>query len=648
MILWVILSKILRKSLAYFLSFLVSFCCLLYAQEKSYSQQEIDDYKIVPLTQENLALYKNVLETNPKVDGWVKYYAMNSYFKQYYKQFDSAVIYGNKAINYFENSTFKRDADEAILVNAHFAIGRAYYAKKEYPKSLKSLLRCLDLEKKYPVRSRGYIISSIANNHLALGNDSLAIDYFSRALNDSLYSSNGRSRTTALMRIGVLYGPYHLNRPDSSKIYLHKALSSAIETGKKNNLVATLSNLGDVHKAEGRLDSTLYYYSRANDSLKVHKPLTKEGAIKISLYNISNFSFVKINEGRLNEAISDLNGVLDSLNNYAHYDKNDKGLFIATYDNLILAYQSKGDYDNMNKALAGKEAFLAEFHRDQLKQELEKLQIQFETREKESEIKKLEALNTSQEVIQRQQILIFSGVAILFLAIMIGLWLYFRQRNLNNSYKQVVLEQQLLRTQMNPHFFFNALNTINALQKDNPNKVEKYVVKLSKLVRLTLENSREEFVPLSREIEALTQYLELQSNFSKKFSFAIHIDSAIQAENILLPPMLIQPFVENAILHGIAPRKTEGNINISVYPKGKKALVCSIQDNGIGYGQGHQASTISNKQHTSLSEKIVRERMSIISKKRKTPSSIQITVLKPEDTRFPGSKVNLTIPMDFI
>jgi sensor histidine kinase YesM len=352
--------------------------------------------------------------------------------------------------------------------------------------------------------------------------------------------------------------------------------------------------------------------------------------------------------GKLDEAIHDLNGVLDSLSAFNEYNKNDRDIFISTYDNLILAYLNKGDRNKMNLTLKQKDDFIKQFHEVQLKQELEKLQVQYETKEKESEILRLEIVNDNQVILQKRQQAVFFGLIGLLLVILSGVWFYFYQRNLNNKYKRVVLQQQLLRTQMDPHFTFNALNSIVVLNKERPKEVENYVLSLSKLVRLILENSREEFVSMKKEVEALENYLLLQSNFSKKFTFKINITAEIEPEYYEIPPMMVQPFVENAIIHGIASKKQNGHIEISFTSKDDKMMQCTIQDNGIGYYMTKQTNSHTSRKHTSLSEQIINERLAIYSRKFKTDTSINIQELKNKKNEPIGTNVKVLLPLNII
>ncbi|EZH74632.1 hypothetical protein ATO12_12765 [Aquimarina atlantica] len=626
-----------------FLLSLVSFSFNVYTQ-KEYSYKEISEYGIKPLNRENLIVFKKILLDNELTYGWTKYNAYYSYYMLKEQKRDSAIFYANKAITTYETVKDKYPKEEANLINAYFAKGRSYAENKDYQNSTIALLKCLEIEKRYPSKARGYIFTGIANNHLAIGNDSLALNFYKRALKDSFYISTPRSLITALTRVGALYDYDFLNEIDSAKYYTQKAIKRSIALDYKNNLSTLYGNLGSLYKRENKIDSTIIYYTKAHEILKQHKPITKEGALKTSLYDIANYSYVKIYSGKLDDAIIDLQSVLDSLSKFSEYNKDDKGLFLSVYENMTLAYQNKKDYVKSNAVLKKKEEFLNQFHKQQLKQELEKLQVQYETKKRKSEIQRLKILTADQKTIQKQRNIIFYSIIAMMLIFLIGIVFYFYQKKLNDKYKKVVLQQQLLRTQMNPHFIFNALNKIVILNEDQPDKVQNYVLGLSKLIRLTLENSREEYVPLEKEVGALEHYLILQSNFSTSFMYSIEMDPEIESEFYHIPPMIIQPFVENAIIHGIAEKKEKGIVKVIFETNTENTIICKVIDNGIGYSHQFKKNISSLKDHTSLSEKIVRERLAIYNKKFKSDASLEIKDLKDETNDCIGSVVKIVLP----
>jgi sensor histidine kinase YesM len=162
-----------------------------------------------------------------------------------------------------------------------------------------------------------------------------------------------------------------------------------------------------------------------------------------------------------------------------------------------------------------------------------------------------------------------------------------RQTEINKQIAEI--RMMALRAQMNPHFIFNSLNSVQHFITIREKKEAlNYLSKFSKLIRKILENSRENTVSISNELQLLELYIQLeQLRFSNKFDYHIEIDKKIDTENIEIPPLLIQPYVENAILHGLINKDGKGHLFFSV-EKNNGLLVCKIEDNGIGRARAQE------------------------------------------------------------
>jgi LytS/YehU family sensor histidine kinase len=228
--------------------------------------------------------------------------------------------------------------------------------------------------------------------------------------------------------------------------------------------------------------------------------------------------------------------------------------------------------------------------------------------------------------------LIISSLALVLLAIIL-LFLYysFRQRRFRQEKEKVLLQQQLLRTQMEPHFIFNTLSAVQSFVRlDKKENAIKYLNRFSRLLRSNLELSRENLVPLSDELETLENYLILQQmRFDDAFSYHLTQPEDQDLTAIMLPPMLIQPYVENAILHGIDLETGSGSIEIH-FQLATDILQVRIKDSG------KLNPDLPELSHRSLSGTISRERMQLLGKK----ASIQITKIPTG-----GTLVVLHIPV---
>jgi LytS/YehU family sensor histidine kinase len=219
-----------------------------------------------------------------------------------------------------------------------------------------------------------------------------------------------------------------------------------------------------------------------------------------------------------------------------------------------------------------------------------------------------------------------------------------RQGRINSEHRAVILEQKVLRLQMNPHFIFNALtNIVKFIQENRNNSAIQFLNKFSKLLRTTLESSREDFISLEDEIICLRSYLELQHiRFGNKFDYRITADELVDPENTIIPPMLIQPFVENAIEHGLRHKEGIGHLDVR-FSRRDSTILCEIEDDGIGRENAikiHQ----DQRKHRSLATFIIRERIDGLNKKLNKKIKLAIIDKKSDSNQALGTIVRLEFP----
>jgi len=222
---------------------------------------------------------------------------------------------------------------------------------------------------------------------------------------------------------------------------------------------------------------------------------------------------------------------------------------------------------------------------------------------------------------------------------------------MKNIHETSLLKQKLFRAQMNPHFIFNALSNIQGfiMEKDNI-RAATYLSRFAKLVRNILEGSLEEFIPLQKEIESIEHYLQLQEiRYSGHIGYQIDISQELQVQEIMIPPMLVQPFVENAIEHGLKSKPTPGMVKVTFERKGKN-LEITITDNGIGRKQSGELKKEEKRNITSLSTSLIVECVKTINREKgfsnqKGKINMEITDLCDEAGKACGTKVLLSIPV---
>jgi ligand-binding sensor domain-containing protein len=263
------------------------------------------------------------------------------------------------------------------------------------------------------------------------------------------------------------------------------------------------------------------------------------------------------------------------------------------------------------------------------------------------------AWSASKEVVIRiqpyyYQTLLFriSLPSILILLIVSMIYIYIRQLNQRAAQKQDALRLQSLQGQMNPHFIFNSLNSINYfISKNDALSANRYIADFSKLIRSILYNFNSDFIKLEKEIESLEEYLKIEHlRFGDKFNYKFVISPDIEPAQYKVSPGLVQPFIENAIWHGVRGLdKRKGNVEVSFTMDNGK-LTCTIEDDGIGRKNAEAAKSRID-QKVSRGIFIVTERLKIINKLQKSNYQVNISDLYPEKSET-GTKVVIDIPVN--
>lgn len=204
--------------------------------------------------------------------------------------------------------------------------------------------------------------------------------------------------------------------------------------------------------------------------------------------------------------------------------------------------------------------------------------------------------------------------------------------------------QQALRAQMNPHFIFNCLNSINGfILKNDATTASAYLITFSKLIRLILENSNERTISLSNELDALKLYIEMELlRFDKKFNYSVTIADDIIPDLILVPPLILQPFIENSIWHGLLHKEESGNIRLFI-SKENTILKCIIEDDGVGREMSAALKTGSIIHKRSLGMKLTNERLALMNEEKNKTSLLQITDITDNNGKVTGTRVTITL-----
>jgi len=549
---------------------------------------------------------------------------------------DSALVY------YERSGAIAERLDEKRMVAASLGNRANVYERMGQPgPAIDHAYRCLALmEELGNDRGVATALTTVASLKSSLGEDEEALRLLQRS--HTLYGSVGYRQgvMTSGKRIGAVL--LTLGRPDSAVAMLEKAVALEREFDAKDLMSETFNGLARAYQLTGRQADAR---ATLNESLAIAREL-KDGTSECAA--LALLGRTELAEGRAAEAIR-LCGeglrIAERVKVLAERGENCQCLY--------LAYKAKGDglaavryleaYDSVQDSLAGEKTARELTQRDLLytfgKQQLA------DSLRHAAEQERIKGEAERKAAAARTRYLFAGGAALL---VMLGLLGYFisdrRRRRARFEKDAAQLETQALRSQMNPHFIFNALNSINAfVQRNDGPSASAYLAKFARLMRLVLENSRQAEVPLKDDLEALDLYLNLErarsrdASGAEKFDYTIAVDPDIDQEETLVPPLVVQPFVENAIWHGMAGKEGKGHITLNVARSGDD-LVLAIEDDGAGR-QAKKAAPPpavtpdgAPVKKTSLGTTITKARLDLVSKQRGRPAGFRYIDL-PQGTR---------------
>ena len=261
------------------------------------------------------------------------------------------------------------------------------------------------------------------------------------------------------------------------------------------------------------------------------------------------------------------------------------------------------------------------------------------TEEKIKQLEKEKALKDA--LIEKKNSFNYFLMGVMALLLVLFFWIIKSLMSIKTKNKEIAL--QSLRREMNPHFIFNSLNSVNQFISENKElEANKYLSSYSHLMRNTMENSNKDFVTLDNEIDQLTQYLELEHlRFADKFDFWITVDPEIDPEHTMIPNMILQPQLENAIWHGLRYLQHKGVLKLTV-KKNNKTIVVAVEDNGIGLAKSQELKTVNQKTHQSRGMSNTKERIGLLNELYKTKISLDIAEKSAPET---GTIVTICFPL---
>lgn len=549
----------------------------------------------------------------------------------------SFLIYGDykKALQNFDSSekillkinSEKKEIKET-LAKTFGSKGVVYSQQNNYAAALENDFQALKI---YEENKNNLQTSKLYNNigviYKSIDDQEKALEYFLKA-NQTSRKINPETFAASASNIGLIY--LFQNKLEQAKKYFDESLKSY--QGNENP-----RGLGELYNSYSQ------YYIRKNQKKEAKNSLQKAEEEFLSVddkFGLSDtymfLAQIYFDEKELEKSLQfsnkslELAKELDLTEARMNAEKLLSQIYDQKEDQKLALYHLK-NYD------IEKEKF------DAVKNEQQRLKTELNFQYEKQQLEKRE--NASRERLKWIFTVLIIGLLLL------GLFLFYRNKE---KQKTLLLQKQLtefehkaLHLQMNPHFVFNCLAAISAFVIQNgKDEAIRYLAKFSKLMRLTLEFSKESSITLDKEIEALQNYLELeQLRFNNKFDFNISKESNIE-DDTAIPSLLLQPYVENAIIHGVVPLEDKGFINI-IFRQIEDQLICIITDNGVGIEQSKKNKETFVNAHKSMAMEISKKRLETLEQLENKKIELSITELR-DNEKILGTQILIKLPLEFI
>lgn len=584
---------------------------------------------------------------------------------RYDEKYDSAFYYAQKSLSISAQLHYRRG-----ISMSYYTIGILCQDKWELEQSLYFLKKALEIEEPMgDLRRLGRIKSAIAESYRCQANYPKALEWYLQSLN---YADKAHDSLGLMVSYANMGDIYQVRRDyDKAIAYYQNSIKLARLIRREKTIGPTLDNLAGVYSEQGNDEKAFEYYREA---IRLEHSVGDQYGEASAHTNLGS---LQSKRGMLAEAISNQEKallIMDSIGNTSgvvdvmihlgfsyHTLKNDqlaisyanKANVLARENKLIRQlkeserllneiYKSQKNYEKAYEHFRNYMILKDSISNDENTKKMLETEMSYEFEKKtsaarEEQIKKDAETEATQK---RLQVVIWAISGFLVLLIVIA-FLVIRQFRFKNREREMQLEQKLLRSQMNPHFIFNSLQAIqNFILKRNEKDAVRYLGSFASITRSVLENSRMEMIPLRKEVGLLGNYLQLQKlRFGDKFEYDVLVDDAISQDEVYIPPMLSQPFIENALEHGMNSIESGGLIHVHFSMQGQ-ALVLEIRDNGYGM----QASKKQEKDHASLAMTITKERIELMNRKNDSKISFTVSDAYPGMERV-GVKVRFIIPL---
>ena len=503
------------------------------------------------------------------------------------------------SFNFKALKIFQKTNNLVKLAAIYNNIGVIYKSQGDYYKSLDYYEKCLSIQEKLKDRNIGTTTNNIGLVYLNLRDFKMGLVYF----NKSKMYFDKYPNDYGLAQLYHNYSLYYneINENEKAIDYTKKALKVFTTIENKFMIADSYAQLGEVYFKQKKYDLALEY--------------TNKGLVIAKELNI--LDKVQAFEKTLSEIYEKQNNLFESLKHYKLYSIAKDSLANAETVKSTIRAEMSFDFDK--KEMAQKE--------EQIKKDLV--------------FKQQSKLNKFKIAFAMFFVLFVCGILFLIYNKSV------LKKKLTLEKELAIYEQKALHLQMNPHFIFNCLGSITSfIVKNSTEAAINYLAKFSKLMRLTLEYSKETLIPIDKEIESLQNYLELeQLRFNDSFQFQINKSKDID-DDVALPPLLLQPFIENAIIHGVNPKVKTGLIVLD-FSIENDSLVCVVTDNGIGINVSKEMKEKKISMHKSMALDITRKRLEMMETSSTKEAKVSIEQIE-ENGQVKGTKAMLIMPLQYL
>lgn len=559
--------------------------------------------------------------------GILNCYNALSYIYEQTKDYSNAYGYINKAIQLANELS-----DTLALADYYNSLGNIYIDQALITQAIDVYFKALKLwEAKKDSAGMAIAYGSIGNMYYFQSDFKKALEYFLKKVPLSVRANNHWEVSKTYNSIAQIYNS--MNEHDTALVYFQKALNINKQMNYAPGLANSFYNLSNTYFLSEELDSASIFIEKAITLSQKHQMKT----------DLANNYILK---GKIHYKKNELK--LAETNIYKGYliGKEIQSPFILSdgADYLNRIYYSQNDFKSAYKYLKEYNFLQDSIKKNENIKEITRLEMEyvFDKKEQQMIFEQEQEIIHRENKIKRQRIFLLGLIILTGFVILLAL-LIIRNNRIKLKLKTIDLEQKLLRVQMNPHFIFNSLCAIqNSILENKTEEAETLLSKFARLMRTILESSRGEYIKLDKEIETLKNYLDIQKlRFNTDFDYRVDVEKNIDTEHVAIPPMLAQPFIENAIEHGLIPMDKKGKITLRYKIEGK-LLRIEIEDNGIGRGQTTKDNTNDKK---SLATQLTYERINNLKRTINKKASFEIIDLKSNETPI-GTMVVFRIPYE--